>query len=595
MSSKVESPRRNRHGSSSRSSHNSENDDATDHHHHDNTDKAASAAAAEQDDDSSSSSSSSIDPVLSLSPIVTKSLRTTASQRGLALPLPKTPERAGSSGSLPVNSNSANVSSAVVANRDEQRATGDGEDKEKSDVDNDVDDNDNDNDNVDKNSNQESSSSRSSSLDVTELPNANDHTDDDKSNNDDDDDDDNDDDVPTVVLPEPTPTDSDPPLALDQTPESASSSSSSLLAAPNVPAPRPAIDNDDLMMASSAFAASEPGELGLVVGDLLHITTRADTGWWLGVKCEDGSKGWLPATHVRSTSTEERERALAALAELKPTSKRRRKKTKAGDSVACDTAVASELAALPAPTTRSPQPPEKNKPMDRARRALNRLSRSFSPHHTATTNANDANSSAPTMSSTSSSSSSPPPPSSSAAAAASSSPTLARSSDSPHAPAGSRKMLGNIKRAIAGKFASDSAASAADIEVSEPRFQEHRSHIGMSKEGKFEWDNVPDQWKSLFTSVTRTRMGNSSREERRPMTMSLDLDDLAAITAAANSSSESGTSGAAATAAAAPSSSTPPPDAEPESRQLAATLAEARRLAALHSTDAADDDESSEL
>jgi hypothetical protein len=164
-------------------------------------------------------------------------------------------------------------------------------------------------------------------------------------------------------------------------------------------------------------------------------------------------------------------------------------------------------------------------------------------------------------------------------------------------PAGSRKseLLGNIKRAIAGKFASDSAASAADIEVSEPRFQEHRSHIGMSKEGKFEWDNVPDQWKSLFTSVTRTRMGNSSREERRPMTMSLDLDDLAAITAAANSSSESGTSGAAATAAAAPSSSTPPPDAEPESRQLAATLAEARRLAALHSTDAADDDESSEL
>jgi hypothetical protein len=370
-------------------------------------------------------------------------------------------------------------------------------------------------------------------------------------------------------------------------PESASSSSSSLIAAaaPNVPAPRPTIDSDDLMAASSAFQASEPGELGLVVGDLLHITSRADTGWWLGVKCGDGAKGWLPATHVRATTPDERERALAALAELKPTSKRRRKKHSAKPDDAATAAVASELAALPAPTTRSPQPPEKKTPIDRARRALNRLSRSLSAHSTDATAVSSASSPPLSASATSATTTA------TTSSASSASPTLVRSSDSPHPPAAtaSRKseLLGNIKRAIAGKFAAGDAA--ADIEVSEPRFQEHRSHIGMSKEGKFEWDNVPDQWKSLFTSVTRTRMGNSSRDEpRRPMTMSLDLEDLAAITA---TTAASGDAAAASTAAA---TAAPPEDAEPESRQLAETLAEARRLAALHSTDAAADDESSD-
>jgi hypothetical protein len=558
--------------SRSTSNHHDNDDDHDDDdvHHQDEKDNHTTAddqAGDEEDDSSSSSSSSSIDPVLSLSPVVTKSLRTTASQRAIALPLPKTPDRPTSP-------------PAALVRRVSR-------------------------------SNSNSSSSCSTPLATIELPVHHDDDDDAASgvaaargdtndqndDNDNNDDDDDGDVVPTAMLPEPDSdvvhTDSDPSPAIDQAPESASSSTSSLpalaginAAAPNVPAPRPTVDAEDLFAAVSPFQASEDSELSLVVADLVHVTNRADTGWWFAVKCDDGSKGWLPATHVRPTTTDERERALAALAELKPTRRRRKKPTTAATTTATTTTtentsdsstIASQLAALPAPTTRSPQPPEKKKPIDRARRALNRLSRSLSPHSI------DTGGSSATTASSSPTASTP-------------SPTLVRASDSPTIPAttASRKseLLGTIKRAIAGKFNNDVAAAAADVEVSEPRFQEHRSHIGVSQEGKFEWDNVPDQWKSLFTSVTRSRLGNSSRDERRPMTMSLDLDDLAAITATASSdlAKNSGSVPASADAA-------PPADAEPESRQLAETLAEARRLAALRTAEAAngDDDESSDI
>ena len=42
-----------------------------------------------------------------------------------------------------------------------------------------------------------------------------------------------------------------------------------------------------------------------------------------------------------------------------------------------------------------------------------------------------------------------------------------------------------------------------DIDVSDPDFCEHRSHIGVSADGQYEWDNIPDTWSTLFQSVKK--------------------------------------------------------------------------------------------
>lgn len=45
-------------------------------------------------------------------------------------------------------------------------------------------------------------------------------------------------------------------------------------------------------------------ELSLKKGDMIYVIEKSESGWWKG-RCDDGRAGWLPASYLRSPTSQE--------------------------------------------------------------------------------------------------------------------------------------------------------------------------------------------------------------------------------------------------------------------------------------------------
>ena len=211
--------------------------------------------------------------------------------------------------------------------------------------------------------------------------------------------------------------------------------------------PLPVADAD-IVVASSAFAASESSEMSLAKGDIVLVTKRSDeAGWWhVSDVATRSHSGWVPMTHCRPALPDELARARSALAEL---ARRRRRKKRTADAN-------STSPAAPAPAAAAGSAPA-----------------------------------APAVA----------PPASAPSPASSPSRPLSNSGRTSR-----EKMLGTLKRAMSRK-----SEKCDDVPVSEPTFVEHRAHIGVTEEGTLETRNIDDTWKSLFISVKKVGRARKRR------------------------------------------------------------------------------------